>query len=165
MKNYNNHLAVGLFSDFKMNENGIMSAFGGADYNLPSSFGDLPYIMMPYGPGGQWLVEGHEANASGSAPSSNFGRCTTKGCNSFGMPRVTPAGYLSIWGGEPRVAPPSWNPLLLQGQNIFAPGINYPSLSDVTNFGRKRKSKGKTSKKSRSKKSTKTRKGKSKKCK
>ena len=58
---------------------------------------------------------------------------------------VNPSGYLSTWYGQPRVIPPSWDPLLLQGQNTFRQGINNPTLSQVVansynpnSFGRMR---------------------------
>ncbi len=44
---------------------------------------------------------------------------------------VNPSGYLSTWHGQPRIIPPSWNPLLLQGNNTFREGVNSPKLSNV----------------------------------
>ena len=45
--------------------------------------------------------------------------------------KYTPAGYLAMWNAQPRVPPPSWNSLLLQGNNLFQQGINKPSLKRI----------------------------------
>ena len=105
------HLAFGVFSRFN---------------NFGSNFGrDL--LIMPFGPGGQWLEAGHEGAASSAAA---FGSNSLKGRS------VNPSGYLSTWYGQPRVAPPSWNSLLLQGHNTFREGIDSPMLSNVVSFGK-----------------------------
>jgi len=72
--------------------------------------------------------------------------------SAFGMlakQKVNPSGYIATWYGQPRTAPPSWNPLLMQGGNIYPEGIDSPRLSNVVAFGaRKSKSKSNSAKKS-----------------
>lgn len=122
-----------------------------------NEFGSSPYLMMPYGPPGHYFENGPEGEASSAPPpSSSFGMylhdMNEEGDhfrnvnsfgnslgnsfgNSFGSPMdskyVNPSGYLATWYGQPVVPPPSWNPLLLQGNNVFEQNINYPSLSKV----------------------------------
>lgn len=86
--------------------------------------GNRPFTIMPFGPPQPWLEKGPEAAQSTAA----FG-------NSLRDKYVNPSGYLSTWYGQPRVIPASWNPLLLQGNNIFREGIDNPTLSQVM-FGR-----------------------------
>ena len=64
---------------------------------------------------------------------NKFGRSSLAGR------KVTPAGYLAIQYGQPRTVPPSWNPLLLQGNNNFVTSPGYPTLSDVSAFGARRR--------------------------
>ncbi len=105
-----------------------------------------PFLMMPYGPPQRWLEQanGQQGPASskppprGRRPGSNYGSS-----RSLKGKYVNPSGYLSTWYGQPRTPPPSWNPLLLQGQNTFRQGINSPRLSNVVvprrnSFGRGR---------------------------
>jgi hypothetical protein len=119
-------------------------------------FGNRPLLISPHGPAGQWIVEQEiSASSSGEPPASRFGsggRRNTKprkkvfrvpvayfgqsvnkdGEETITIKGVTPSMYLSFWdGGQPRMPPPSWNPLLLQGRNNFPVEPNYPTLSDV----------------------------------
>lgn len=117
-----------------------------------------PFLMMPYGPPQRWLEQtnGQQGPASSKPPNSKGAgnplggspRGRRPGSN-YGSSRslkgkyVNPSGYLSTWYGQPRTPPPSWNPLLLQGQNTFRQGINSPRLSNVVvprrnSFGRGR---------------------------
>lgn len=134
----------GTKSSFGSISNGVSGshlAFGAYKHirNIGSSFGALtvpngmrpvsdfrktqnPLLIMPFGPGGKWLESGHEGAASSAA--AGFGK-------SLEGRTVNPSGYLSTWYGQPRISPPSWNSLLLQGQNTFREGINSPMLKDV----------------------------------
>ena len=94
-----------------------------------------PFTIMPFGPPGRWLEPGPQAASSTSANSSSYGRIR-RGRNRFGNNSladkyVNPSGYLSTWYGQPRALPPSWNYLLLQGNNTFREGIDNPKLSQV----------------------------------
>lgn len=128
----NNNLAYGLFQDYKFSPDGSRSGFGKlsvpAGMKPVSDFrrnsGNL--LIAPFGSAGQWIEQGHEGAASSGASSSSFGEVKSlKGV------KVNPNGYLSLWNGAPITKPPSWNPLLLQGQNNFVEGINSPMLQDV----------------------------------
>lgn len=106
---------------------GVFSKFGS---KFCSSFGNNGLLIMPFGPGGRWLEQGHEGAASSAA--AQFGSASLAGRN------VNPSGYLSTWYGQPRTPPPSWNPLLLQGHNTFREGIDSPRLSNVVSgFGKR----------------------------
>lgn len=158
-----NNLSFGAYSDLVFDSNSSGASFGRSAFGLAfkrtaarfgalevpsqmrpvSSFrgASMPLTIMPFGPGGSWLEEGHEGAGSSMAGSSmnSFGRGNSYG-NSYGAGSlegrdVNPAGYLSTWNGQPRVVPPSWNPLLLQGQNTFVEGINSPHLQNVVSFG------------------------------
>jgi len=87
------------------------------------SRGSNPLLIAPFGPRQPWLIPREQPAYSGVPGNNN------KVNKTYG---VTPSGYLSLWnGGYPRVPPPRWNPLLLQGGNNFPMGKNYPKLSDV----------------------------------
>jgi hypothetical protein len=90
---------------------------------------DRPFAIMPFGPPQRWIEEPPEAAAS-----SAFGLRRYL-MNKFGEnlrdKYVNPSGYLSTWYGQPKVLPASWNPLLLQGNNVFTEGIDNPNLSQV----------------------------------
>lgn len=148
----NNHLAFGAYANLRFNAK--TSSFGAlevpmnmvpvSEYRRTSN----PFAVMPFGPPGPWMEEGHPGGASSMA---HVG--TQFGGNRFGNQlggihdqSVNPSGYLSLWNGQPRVFPPSWNPLLLQGQNTFVEDVNYPRLDNVVSFGKKPKT-SKTSKK------------------
>lgn len=126
------HLAFGVFKDFQFNPRtnsfGALQVPNGmkpvSDFRRSSN----PLLIMPFGPGGQWLEKGHEGAASSGAA---FGKRSRFGNMSLEGKTVNPSGYLSTWYGQPRIAPPSWNPLLLQGNNTFREGINSPMLSNV----------------------------------
>lgn len=106
-----------------------------------------PFLEMPFGPPQPWLMKGPEAAASSSLPPpSAYGRRrrrrsyfgnqapTSRAAppsNSLKDRYVNPSGYLATWYGQGRTAPPSWNSLLLQGNNTFRQGINNPRLSQV----------------------------------
>lgn len=128
------HLAFGAFEHFQFNPR--TSSFGALE--VPNGMRPVssyrqtnnPFLIMPFGPGGRWLEQGPEGAASSAA---SFGR---RRRNRFGNmslqgKTVNPSGYLSTWYGQPRISPPSWNPLLLQGNNTFREGINSPMLSNV----------------------------------
>lgn len=85
-----------------------------------------PFLVSPHGPYKPWLVPRHQQEAPDStrAPSSRFGKTLSDY-------DVNAAGYLSLWHGQPRTSPPSWNPLLLQDQSTFREGINEPTLGQV----------------------------------
>ena len=122
------HLAYGAFSDFKFNKR--TSSFG--KLTVPTGMRPVsdfrktrrPFTIMPFGPSGRWLENGHAGAGSSGAP-MQFGSDSLKGRT------VNPSGYLSTWNGQPRIIPPSWNPLLLQGNNTFREGVNSPKLSNV----------------------------------
>jgi hypothetical protein len=82
------------------------------------NFGEFqqPFTLMPFGPQPPWIEQPPKPPSS-----SGFGSDL----------HVNPSGYLSLWYGAPNVIPPSWNPLLRQGGNIFQMGINEPKLSQV----------------------------------
>jgi len=112
-----------------------------------------PLLIAPHGPPKRWLLK-DETPAYSGAPA--FGKNLRKRNYGFGNSlagkRVNPSGYLSTWYGAPRVVPPAWNSLLLQGQNNFREGINDPTLSNVgTGYGRKRR---KTTRKPKRRKTT-----------
>ena len=114
-----------------------------------------PFLIMPFGPPGRWL----ESGPQGAASSSAYGRRNLFGSGRIGgvapnlneilnqrlqrtrfgslagshvnPSHLNPSGYLSTWYGQPRIVPPSWNPLLFQGDNAFREGINSPLLSNV----------------------------------
>ena len=119
-----------------------------------------PLLISPHGPAQPWLLQ-DETPAYSGAPSFGRRRRAKMGTHDdedtddesemeFGRrrrrakmgtlegKRVNPSGYLSTWNGFPRTPPPSWNPLLLQGQNNFLEGVNDPRLSNV-GFGRRRR--------------------------
>jgi hypothetical protein len=121
-----------------------------------SMFGSThrPLLISPHGPPQPWLLK-DETPAYSEAPAFGMRKpsaAQTKRLqklqrlirrsrfgNSLEGKRVNPSGYLSTWNGFPRTPPPSWNPLLLQGNNNFREGINSPSLSNVgSRFGKKR---------------------------
>ncbi len=126
------HLAFGAFEQFQFNPK--TSSFGSLD--VPNGMRPVssyrqtnnPFLIMPFGPGGRWLEQGPEGAASSAA---SFGRRNRFGNMSLQGKTVNPSGYLSTWYGQPRISPPSWNPLLLQGNNTFREGINSPMLSNV----------------------------------
>lgn len=118
-----------------------------------------PLLIAPLGPPQPWLLKDETPAYSGTpAYGRRRKRRTTRINYGFGSSdslagrRVNPSGYLSTWYGFPRTAPPSWNPLLLQGGNNFREGVNDPTLSNVgTAFGRKRRTSRKSTRKSKSK--------------
>jgi len=126
------HLAFGVFENFQFNPK--TNSFGALE--VPNGMTPVsnfkrsnnPLLIMPFGPGGQWLEKGHEGAASSGVA---FGKRARFGNMSLEGKTVNPSGYLSTWNGQPRIAPPSWNPLLLQGNNVFREGINSPMLSNV----------------------------------
>lgn len=89
----------------------------------PMNFGNFhqPFTLMPFGPPGPWIEQPPQAPQS-----SGFGSAARDN-----QMYVNPSGYLSLWYGAPNNIPPSWNPLLRQGNNIFQMGINDPKLSNV----------------------------------
>jgi len=159
----NNHLAYGAFAEFKF---GSGSNFGKLvvpqGMRPVSDFrrSNRPLITMPFGPPGRWLVPGHE----GAASSAAFG---SKWPSSLAGRKVNQSGYLSLWDAQPRSLAPSWNPLLMQGGNMYVQSPNGPTLADVvpaSGFGRQRSvrkvgkgtKKTKTSKRKTTKKARKT---------
>lgn len=167
MDPYNNHLAFGAFANLRFNNGNIVSGFGNLD--VPRGMKPVsdfrrtsrPLITMPFGPPGQWLVEGHEGGASSAA---GFGRSSFP--SSLAGRKVNQSGYLSLWDAQPRSLAPSWNPLLMQGGNMYVQSPNGPTLSDVvpSSFGRRRSVRKigrvtkKTASKTRTSKARKTRK-------
>ena len=104
-----------------------------------------PFLMMPFGPPQRWMEKppgGQQGPSSSMAP-PNQRRSKYGSSRSLKGKYVNPSGYLATWYGQPRTPPPSWNPLLLQGQNTFRQGIDSPRLSNVvvpqSNFGRRRR--------------------------
>lgn len=144
MTGRNDHLAYGAFSGLKFgksNKFGKLSVQPGmrpvSDFRRTTN----PLLTMPFGPPQPWIAKGHEGGAS-----SAFGQ------------KVNQSGYLSLWNAQPRSLPPSWNPLLLQGGNVYRQHPDSPGLSDVvptSSYGRrvvkvaklKRRKTSKTSKK------------------
>lgn len=115
-----------------------------------------PLLIAPFGPPQPWLLK-DETPAYSGAPSA-FGRRRRRNfrfgneSNSLAGRRVNPSGYLSTWYGFPKIVPPRWNPLLLQGGNNFREGVNDPTLSNVgTAFGKSRRKAPKRRTKRRSK--------------
>jgi hypothetical protein len=134
----NNRSSYGLFNRF-----GALDVPAGMRPVSDFRKSENPMLIMPFGPPGQWIVEPTQG-----AGSSGFGM------ESLAGRKVTPAGYLSTWYGQPTIAPPSWNPLLHQGENTFLTSPNSPSLSDVVaSFGRRRSTKKLSAKKTAAKKS------------
>lgn len=134
---HNNSLAYGPYKNFVFNPQ--TSSFGALE--VPSGMRPVssfrgsskPLLTMPYGPGGQWLAGSHEGAASSGE--AMFG-------SSVSDHNVTQSGYLSLWDAQPRSLPPSWNPLLLQGGNVYKQRDNSPLLSSVvpvSSFGRVRR--------------------------
>lgn len=156
----NDQIAFGLFKEYKFDSNGRLT--DEAMHELKNSFGALdvpmgmrpvsdfrrqtrPLITMPFGPPQPWMERGHE----GAASSAGFG-------SSLAGRKVNQSGYLSLWNAQPRSIAPSWNPLLMQGGNMYVQGDNSPTLGDVvTKFGRNKKSKLTKSTKKKTAKSTK----------
>lgn len=142
--NSSNHLAYGVWSHLKFGEDGSLLSFGR----------NKPLLTMPFGPPQPWLMAGHEGAASAIAtPNVRFG-------SKLSDRKVNQSGYLSLWNSQPRSLAPSWNPLLLQGSNVFQQGGNSPNLSDVvpvSSFGRRKlvRKVGKVTKKRSVKKTTK----------
>lgn len=135
---HNNSLAYGPYKNFVFNPQ--TSSFGALEVpngmRPVSSFrgSSRPLLTMPYGPGGQWLAGRHEGAASSGE--AMFGSSSVSDHN------VTQSGYLSLWDAQPRSMPPSWNPMLLQGGNVYKQRENSPLLSSVvpvSSFGRVRR--------------------------
>lgn len=104
----------------RSSESGSKYSFGAM--NIPTSMrpkSGRPLLISPFGPPKPWSVK-------------------TKS-SKFGNKKLTSSGYLSSWLGQPIVAPPSWNPLLLQDGSTFRMGTNQPKLSNISSFGKKRK--------------------------
>lgn len=136
----NNHLAYGEFEQFVF-EKDPSSGFG--KLVVPEGMRPVsdfrktnrPLITMPFGPPQPWLMKGHEGAASTMA--SQFG----KNLDALKGHKVNQSGYLSLWNAQPRSLAPSWNPLLMQGGNMYVQSPSGPTLSDVvpvSNFGRRR---------------------------
>lgn len=121
-----------------------------------ASFGEAnrPLLVSPFGPMQPWILPDLPQSASsGAPPSAQYGRkrkankssrksrSSNFGYESLEGKRVTPAGYVATWEGFPRTPPPSWNPLLLQGENNFVTSLKSPTLKDV-GFGKKRRTRG-----------------------
>ena len=104
----------------RSSESGSKYSFGAMD--IPSNMrpkSGRPLLISPYGPPKPWTVK--------SSRKVKFGK-------------MTPSGYLATWNGQPIVAPPSWNPLLLQDGSTFKMKTDHPKLSSIS-FGKKKVSK------------------------
>lgn len=121
-----------LHSDGKYIPGRALSAMShGGPHKRRSSYGlrrhvQQPFLINPFGPPQPWLVNREPEGAASSLPppGSRFG-------NSLADKYVNPSGYLATWHGSPRIVPPSWNPLLYQGNDGFREGIDNPNLSQV----------------------------------
>lgn len=135
-----NHLAYGAFENFTYTPEDAESSFG--KLTVPSGMKpvsayrrtDKPLLTMPFGPPQPWLMPGHEG--AGSSMVAQFGSPKAP----LSERKVNQSGYLSLWDAQPRSMAPSWNPLLMQGANVFPQSPNGPMLSDVvpvSQFGRR----------------------------
>jgi len=141
----------------KKTHGGPHSRFGFGALDVPSGMRSVssyrkagtynrPFLMMPFGPPQRWLENqpGGQQGPASSLPPPKQGRRSKYGSSrSLKGKYVNPSGYLATWYGQPRTPPPSWDPLLLQGQNTFRQGIDSPRLSNVVvprrnSFGRGR---------------------------
>lgn len=100
-----------------------------------SKMGQRPLLIAPHGPPGPWIVK---------QTKSKFGSVSING------KKFTPSGFVTFENSSPIVAPPSWNPLLLQDGSTFRSGLDSPKLKDVMFGKRKRRVKRKTSTKKKS---------------
>jgi len=110
-------------------------------------------LTMPWGPGTpkDWIYP-EEAPPSSSAAPNAFGRRgrgqrrrrSRNRHRSFGQEferykpldqaKLSQSGYLSLWDAPPVNMPPSWNPLQLQGGNIYPQHLNRPKLRQIKRF-------------------------------
>ena len=106
-------------------------------------------LIAPQGPPRPWLCNKFGAAATSAArTSAALGAAAApraSGCNVSAPSGLSynPNGYEALWnGGEPFTAPPSWNPLLLQGNTFIPMGLNSPKLSGIScnsAFGRRKR--------------------------
>lgn len=104
-----------------------------------------PLITMPFGPPQPWIMKPPQEAAESTLP-SQYGRRQRRrqgfGFSKLNDQYVNPSGYLSTWYSHPMPPPPSWNPLLRQGGNMYNTDVSYPKLSNVlvpNSYGRRRR--------------------------
>lgn len=122
------------------------------------------FMFMPFGPGvpRDWIYAQPEPPSSSRAPNSFGGRKRRR--SSYGAQRarrarqypegyrryrrfgndsyypplneaeISQSGYLSMWDGPPVVRPASWNPLQLQGGNIYQQRLGNPRLNQIRRY-------------------------------